>query len=168
MPGRHLMIQLWSSLCLFTDEILVWQLCKFHCSSLRFQERLKWHLLKFAKCHIESTICFTPRFSFRECEKRWRYLNLLEAILTAFSRKSRIWKCCYTCLPFTLYPSHGFWALPRLLSTLWPQHLVRLLDAFLLKIRGQKFGELLLPKDKILQITDLTKPVRCKLTEETL
>lgn len=156
MPGHHLVIQPWSSLSLFTDEILVWQLCKFHCPSLRFQERLKWHLLKFAKCHFKSTIRSTPLFSCRESEKRWRYLSLLKAILTEISRKSRIWKCCYTCVPFTLYLSSGFWALSRLLSTLWPQHLISLLDAFLLKIKGPKFGELLHPKDKILQITDLT------------
>lgn len=100
------MIQPWSSLALFTDEVLLWQLCKFHCPSLHFQERLKWHLLKFAKCHLKSTFRPTPLFSLRESEKGWRYLNLLKGYSHSIFKKVKNLKkllhlCAFYAVPIT-------------------------------------------------------------------
>lgn len=65
----------------------------------------------------------------------------------AFWRKSRLLKLSYTHVHFALYPLRGFYALPELLSTLWPCSLISLLDAYLLKTRGHTFWESLLPKE---------------------
>lgn len=76
MAGHNPTIQPQFILALFTTEILLWKFCKFHCPKFsHFQKRLKWHPLKFTKCHLKGTPHLMLLFSFRESEKGWRYLN---------------------------------------------------------------------------------------------
>lgn len=92
ITGHSPVIQSQSSPALFTGEIPLWQLCKCYCPSLHFQERVKWHSLKFAKCHLKSIFCPILLFSFRESEKGWRYLDLLKSYSHGILKKVKTFK----------------------------------------------------------------------------
>lgn len=122
-----------------------------------FQEKLKWHPLRFTKCHLKSTPHTGLLFSFRVSEKGWRYLNSWRVVLTTFPRKSRISKillclCTLFTVPMAFKHFQSSWVLCD-----WPQGSLSLLYTYLLKIRGQTFWELILPKEaSAAQIRDLT------------